>query len=160
MKLINKTNNTGGKMKEIFSIEIEVAPPIFIGQDDIVGRRQLIPILSGKLIGEGIEGTVLPGGIDSQIIRPNGICELSARYGVQLSDGETIYIENNGIRTVPEEYVEKVKNGEFINPDLYYFKTTPRFEVYNSKYRWLTTSLFICSAKRLPTKVLLNFYMI
>lgn len=147
-------------MKEVFSIEIEVAPPILIGQDDIVGRRQLIPILSGKLVGSGIEGFVLPGGIDSQIIRPSGICELSARYGVKLSDGETIYIENNGIRTVPEEYIEKVVNGEFIDPNLYYFKTTPKFEVYNPKYKWLTTSLFICSAKRLPTKVLLSFYMI
>ena len=57
-----------------------------------------------------------------------------------------------------DEYIEKVKNGEFINPDLYYFKTTPKFEVYSSKYKWLTTSLFVCSAKRLPYKVLLTFY--
>lgn len=147
-------------MEEVFSIEIEVATPILIGQDDIVGRRQLIPIISGELKGKDISGTVLPGGIDSQIIRPNGICELSARYGIKLADGETIYIENNGIRTVPEEYVEKVKNGEFIDPSLYYFKTTPKFEVYNTKYKWLTTSLFICSAKRLPTKVLLTFYKV
>ena len=145
-------------MEEVFSIEIEVAAPILIGQDNIVGRRQLIPIISGELKGENIRGVVLPGGVDSQVIRPNGICELSARYGIKFDDGETIYIENNGIRTVPEEYIEKVKNGDFINPDLYYFKTTPKFEVYSSKYKWLTTSLFVCSAKRLPSKVLLIFY--
>ena len=147
-------------MEEIFSIEIEVAVPILIGQDDIVGRRQLIPIISGELKGENMSGTILPGGIDSQIIRPNGICELSARYGIRLNDGETIYIENNGIRTVPEEYVEKVKKGDFIDPSLYYFKTTPKFEIYSPKYKWLTTNLFICNAKRLPTKVLLTFYKI
>ena len=50
--------------------------------------RQLIPILSGTLTGapEGrypeLRGTVLPGGVDSQVIRPDGRCELSARYGV------------------------------------------------------------------------------
>jgi len=93
----------------------------------------------------------MPGGIDSQVIRPNGVCELSARYGIK---------ENNGIRTVPEEYIEKGKEGEFIDSSLYYFKTNPKFEVYSEKYKWLTTSLFICSAKRLQTKVLLKFYKV
>jgi len=147
-------------MEEIFSIEIEVAAPIVIGQDEVSGRRQLIPIISGKLIGKDIRGEVMPGGIDSQVIRPNGVCELSARYGIKLDDGESIYVENNGIRTVPEEYIEKVKEGEVIDSSLYYFKTNPKFEVYSEKYKWLTTSLFICSAKRLPSKVLLKFYKV
>lgn len=147
-------------MEEIFSIEVNVDAPIVIGQDEVSGRRQLIPIISGKLIGNNIQGEIMQGGIDSQIIRPNGICELSARYGIKLDDGESIYIENNGIRTVPEEYVEKVKSGEFVDPSLYYFKTTPKFEVYSEKYKWLTTSLFICSAKRLPNKVVLKFYKV
>ena len=43
-------------MEEVFSIEIEVAAPILIGQDNIIGRRQLIPIISGELKGENIRG--------------------------------------------------------------------------------------------------------
>jgi Protein of unknown function (DUF3237) len=66
-----------------------------VGQVEIVGRRQLIPILSGEVIGNGFNGKVLPGGVDSQIIRPNGKCELSARYAIKLEDGSAIYIENN-----------------------------------------------------------------
>ncbi|MDS0526164.1 DUF3237 domain-containing protein [Clostridium sp. SHJSY1] len=152
------TNNV--KFEEIFSILIKVDTPIVVGQDEIVGRRQLIPILSGTVTGNNFNGHVLPGGIDSQIIRPDGKCELSARYAVQLDDGATIYIENNGIRTVPSEYIESVKKGEFVDPNVYYFCTTPKFEVYSEKYSWLMNYTFFCSAKRLPNNVLLNFYKI
>lgn len=148
------------KGEEIFSILIVVDKPILVGQDDIVGRRQLIPILSGEVSGNGFNGKVLPGGIDSQIIRPDGKCELSARYAIQLEDGATIYIENNGIRTVPPEYVEAVKCGKFVAPDVYYFRTVPTFETYNEKYKWMMDHIFVCSATRLPENVLLKFYKI
>ena len=147
-------------LDEIFSINVKVDNPILVGQDDIVGRRQLIPIISGELIGTDIHGIVLPGGVDSQIIRPDGTCDLSARYGIKLDDGTGFYIENNGIRTVPNEYIELVKKGEFIDPSLYYFCTTPKFEVYNEKLKWLTQSIFICKATRLPDSVILKFYSI
>jgi hypothetical protein len=153
-----KSNELG--FEEVFTIEITVDKPIVVGQDEIVGRRQLIPILSGKVTGENFNGKVLPGGIDSQIIRPDGRCELSARYAIQLEDGTAIYIENNGIRTVPDKYVEAVKNGEFVDPNAYYFRTVPTFEVYSEKYRWMNNSIFVCYAKRLPENVLLSFYKV
>lgn len=101
-------------LEEVFSIIVKVDTPILVGQDHIVGRRQLIPIISGELVGKDFHGTVLPGGIDSQIIRPDGTCELSARYGVKLDNGNSFYIENNGIRTVPKEYVDLVKKINFL----------------------------------------------
>jgi Protein of unknown function (DUF3237). len=149
-----------GNLEEVFSIEVKVDKPIVVGQDEVVGRRQLIPILSGEVKGDKFKGVVLPGGVDSQIIRPDGKCELSARYGIKLEDGATIYIENNGIRTVPDEYIEAVKKGEFVDPNVYYFRTVPTFEVYDEKYRWMMKHLFICSATRLVDKVLLKFYKV
>lgn len=146
--------------EEIFSISVMVDKPIVVGQNDVVGRRQLIPILSGEVCGEGIKGRVLPGGVDSQIIRPDGKCELSARYAVQLEDGAAIYIENNGVRTVPAEYVDDVKNGKFIDPGKYYFRTVPTFEVYDEKYKWLMDHIFVCYATRLPDNVLIKFYKV
>lgn len=122
MKNLNETG-----LKEVFSISINVDNPIVVGQDEIVGRRQLIPIVSGEVTGEGFKGFVLPGGIDSQIIRPDGKCELSARYAIKLEDGASIYVENNGIRTVPIQYVNDVKSGKFVDSSLYYFRTVPIF---------------------------------
>ena len=147
-------------MRKVFTVCAKVAKPIVVGQDEINGRRQLIPIIEGTLEGSNLHGVILPGGVDSQVICPNGICELSARYGIKLDDGSSIYIENNGIRTVPDEYVEKVKNGEFIDPNLYYFCTKPEFEVYGESVQWLKKQMFICKATRLPDQVLLNYYVV
>lgn len=147
-------------LEELFNITITVETPILVGQDEIVGRRQLIPIIAGEVSGNGFKGKVLPGGVDSQIIRPDGKCELSARYAIQLEDGATIYIENNGIRTVPEEYVEEVKAGKFVDPSAYYFRTIPTFETYHPKYKWLMNNIFVCYASRLPENVLLTFYKV
>lgn len=147
-------------LEEVFSINFRVGKPILVGQNEIVGRRQLVQIISGELIGRNIHGFVLPGGIDSQIIGPDGKAHLSARYAVQLDDGTSFYIENTGIRTVPKEYVDLVKKGEFINPSLYYFQTTPTFEVYSEKLSWLTNFTFTCKGTRFPDTVSLKFYLI
>lgn len=36
-------------MREIFKIIVKVSTPIVIGQDEVNGRRQLIPITEGEL---------------------------------------------------------------------------------------------------------------
>ena len=152
-------------MRLLFEISVAVDTPIVIGQDEVNGRRQLIPITSGTVKGEDLfgnafNGIVLPGGVDSQVIRPNGTCELSARYGVKLDDGRSFYIENNGIRTVPDAYVETVKNGGFVDPSLYYFATKPTFEVFDRSLEWMEKHIFICKATRKPDAVILSYYVI
>ena len=152
-------------MRKLFDVSVKVAAPILVGQDDINGRRQLIPILEGSvdgidMDGNSIHGEVMPGGVDSQVIRPNGRCELSARYAVRLDSGASFYIENNGIRTVPEEYITQVLKGEFIDPSLYYFATTPNFEVYDSSLAWLENHIFVCKATRRPDRVDIAYFVI
>lgn len=41
-------------LEEIFSINVRIGKPILVGQNEVVGRLQLIPILSGELIGKNI----------------------------------------------------------------------------------------------------------
>ena len=94
------------------------------------------------------------------MIRPNGVAELSARYGVRLDDGRSFYIENNGIRTVPPEYVEEVLNGGFVDPELYYFVTTPKIEVYDDSLRWMEQHVFVCKATRKPDAVIIQYYLV
>ncbi len=147
-------------LKKMFTVKVGVSTPIVVGQDDQVGRRQLIPIEGGTVEGEGFSGKELPGGVDSQIIRPNGRCDLSARYGILLDNGASMYIENNGLRAVPAEYAETVVNGGFIDPSLYYFCTKPEIEVYDERLRWMLERIFLCSATRLPDQVQIDFYML
>lgn len=152
-------------MRKLFTISVKVEKPIVVGQDEINGRRQIVPIIGGTLKGidingNQIRGEVLPGGVDNQVIRPNGVCEVCARYAVRLESGEGFYIDNNGIRTVPDEYVQNVLNGEFVDPDLYYFVTTPNFETYTPNLKWMEKFMFVCKGKREPDAVHIHYYVV
>lgn len=94
------------ELEHSFSLTIQVDKPIIVSRSPQSGKRQLIPILSGTVRGE-LNGHVLPGGVDSQIVEPDGTCRLSARYALHVEEG-TVYIENNGIRRLPEEYKERL----------------------------------------------------
>lgn len=150
------------KLVKAFEIRCSVAKPSFIGQDGKAGRRQLIAITGGELIGAALpwHGTVLPDGVDSQVVRPNGRAELSARYGVKLDDGRSFYIQNDGIRTVPAEYVETVLSGGIAPAEVYYCVTKPEFEVYDDSLSVLTNKLFIVNATRYPDSISLEYYMV
>ena len=146
-------------LRKSFTVKVAAEPPILVGQDEVYGRRQLIVCPTGTVEGD-ITGTLLPGAVDSQVIRPDSTCELSARYALALDGGGSVYIQNDGIRTVPDEYVEAVKAGQFVDPNLYYFCTTPRFEVYSRDLDWLTRKVFVCSATRHPDSVEIVYYSV
>ena len=145
------------QLEKVFSIEVSVDKPVVAGQDNVHGRRQLIPITGGVVTGK-LNGTVLPGGVDSQIIRPDGFTELVARYALRLDDGCSVYIDNAGVRRVDPAVAEEVANGNIVDPKYVYFVTVPKFETYSPKYAWLERSVFLCRGIRLPDKVLLNYY--
>ena len=146
-------------LEEVFSIDIQVEKPLVVGQDAEHGRRQMILIKEGGKVSGKIKGEVLPFGVDSQIIRPDGFTELVARYAIKLEDGNTIYINNAGMRRISDpEAAKQAAQGKIVDPKFVYFATIPTFETYNEKYKWMEKSVFICYATRLPDKVLLKFY--
>jgi len=147
-------------IEEVFRLEVRVDPPIVVGQDEVHGRRQLVPIVEGVVSGR-LNGQVLPGGVDSQIIRPDGFTELVARYALELDDGERVYVNNVGIRRVDDpQMAALVAAGQVVDPKHVYFAAVPTFETYSEKYRWLERSLFFSYGIRLPDKVVLRFYQI
>lgn len=133
----------------VFTFQIETAAAIDIG-DVGYGRRRLIAITGGDLRGPGIAGTVLPGGADSMLIRPDGLVEIDVRSSVQMDDGTKVYVENRGMRVAPADEAERVKRGETIAADDIYFRMTLRFETSSEKYRWLTQSIFAGKVLRRP----------
>lgn len=149
-------------LTKAFHIVAKVNKPIFVGQNDKVGRRQLITVEEGRIVGAALpfNGVLLPGGVDCQIVRPDGRAELSARYGVKLDDGRCFYIQNDGIRTVPPAYIETVLAGEIAPSNAYYCCTKPEFEIYDESLNILRNRLFICWAERYPDSIHLAYYMV
>jgi hypothetical protein len=124
------------------------------------GVRRVIPVIGGEVRGEGISGKVLPSGADFQIIRPNELIELEAKYAVELDDGAVVYVENRGIRFGPPALMEKLKRGEPVDPNLIYFRTVPRFETGHPRYSWLMENLFVGSAARHAERVIIDVHQV
>jgi hypothetical protein len=99
-------------------------------------------------------------GADFQVIRPNELTELEAKYAFETDDGAVVYVENRGIRFGPVEALRRLKRGEAVDPALIYCRTVPKFETGSEKYRWLMESLFIGSAARHPDRVVIDVHRV
>ena len=145
--------------KYVFTITAEIADVTTAG-DTGHGVRRIIPITGGEVRGEGVNGKVLPFGADFQIIRPNELIDLEARYAFETDDGAVVYVENKGIRFGPVELLQKLKRGEPVDPELIYFRTAPKFETGAEKYRWLMEHIFVACAARHPDRVVIDVHMV
>jgi hypothetical protein len=148
----------------VFTITALIGPVISAGEIGS-GVRRIIPVIGGEVKGPGMEGEGISGkvssfGADFQIIRPNELIELEAKYAVETDDGAIVYVENRGIRFGPVELLQKLKRGEPVDPALIYFRTNPRFETGHDKYRWLMQHIFIGSAARHPDRVIVDVHMV
>ena len=143
----------------VFTITARIAEVTSAG-DIGTGVRRIIPIIGGEVKGEGINGKVLPFGADFQIIRPNELIELEAKYAFETDDGAVVYVENKGIRFGPVELLQKLKRGEPVDPKLIYFRTVPKFETGAEKYRWLMQRIFIASAARHADRVVIDVHQV
>ena len=56
--------------------------------------------------------------------------------------------------------MEMLLRGEIVDPSLVYFRTTPTFETAAPDLQWLTRSVFVGTGERLPTQVLIRFWMV
>ena len=145
--------------KYVFTITARIGAVTVAGEIGH-GVRRVIPILGGEVKGEGINGTVCAFGADFQIIRPNELIELEAKYAFETDDGAVVYVENRGIRFGQLDLLAKLKRGEPVDPALIYFRTVPKFETGHEKYRWLMENLFIGIGARHPDRVEIDVHQV
>jgi hypothetical protein len=152
------TPNDGPSLIHVFDLDVRVSPAQELGEVG-GGRRRVIPITGGGLIGPGLKGEVLSGA-DWQTIRPDGVTLLQARYTIRMSDGATIGVINTGVRRAAPDVVKRLTAGEDVDPSLYYFRATPIFEVGPGSYQWLTENVFISTGARRPDRVELKVFKV
>jgi hypothetical protein len=121
--------SAGPELEFVTRVEAEIAAPYVVGNIG-PGVREVIPIVGGRFDGPRLSGTVLPGGADWCLTRPDGSCEIWARYTLQTHDGVLISVINAG-EAAP------TLSGDFVG------RTTPRFEVADGPYAWLARSSFV-----------------
>jgi hypothetical protein len=138
-------------------VDVQVAAPQVIGAGPM-GERRVIPILGGQVTGPRLEGEVLPGGADFQLIRPDGVAEIEARYTIRLTNGALVYVVNRGLRHAAPEDMARLLRGEPVPPSRVYFRTTPVFETPDPDHAWLTRSLFLGLGERMPEAVRIRIF--
>jgi hypothetical protein len=142
-----------------FTARILVDRPLVVGRTH-QGERRVINVLGGSVTGPRLSATVLPGGADWQIVRPDGSALLEARYTLRTEDEALVYVSNTGIRRGPADVLARLAAGEDVDPALYYFRSFPRFETGHPAYAWPNDSLFLASGRREPAAVLLDVFLV
>jgi Protein of unknown function (DUF3237) len=140
-----------------FEVAVDVHSVLDLGQTQ-AGHRRVVPIAGGHVSGPRLQGRVVPGGADWQILRPDGTADLDARYTIQANDGSLIYVVNRGVRHGPAELLARLNRGERIDPALYYFRSAASFETSAGEHAWLTRAVIVGVGERYPDKVVIRFW--
>jgi hypothetical protein len=141
--------------RPLFDLRVDLAEPLDLGHTP-VGHRRVINIVGGEFSGERLSGTVLPGGADWQILRPDGVAVLDARYTLRARDGALVQVTSQGFRHGPPEVMARLARGEDVDPAEYYFRTAMRFETGASGLAFLNTILAISFGRRAASAVYLR----
>jgi hypothetical protein len=141
----------------VFRMQVEVADPLLLGPTPY-GERRIVQILGGRVEGPRLSGRILPGGADWQIIRSDGVADLTARYTIESDAGARIYVRSDGMRHGPREVLEAIARGERVDPTRYYFRTVLRFETSDAALAWLNRIIAIGRGTREQLAVRLDVY--
>lgn len=125
----------------VMELKVMIGKAVVIGDSD-QGRRQFIPIIGGSFTGKDIEGDVLDGGADWQLIRPDGVMEVKAIYAIKTDDGAVISVDNRGLVDMSATPL--------------YVRSTPTFTAPKGQYDWLNKRVFAGTITPSPERDFVN----
>jgi hypothetical protein len=147
-------------LEHLCDLAVTIAAPVEVGQTP-AGLRRMIPITGGTVTGPRVNGKVLAGGADFQLILGGGTqAHLDARYVIELDDGSRVFVQNTALRVASLENSQRIMNGQPVNPDEVYFRCQPKLEATSAPWAWLSESQFIGVGRRAPDGVFMSFYRV
>ena len=148
------------RLEHLCDLAVTIAAPVEVGHTP-AGLRRMIPITGGTMKGARVNGKVLAGGADFQLILAGGTqAHLDARYVIELDDGSRVFVQNTALRVASLENSQRIMNGQPVNPDEIYFRCQPKLEATAPQWAWLSESQIIGSGRRAPDGVFLSFYRV
>ncbi|MDX2376460.1 DUF3237 domain-containing protein [Microbacterium sp. LRZ72] len=133
-------------LEPAFDVEARLGPLEDHGMTR-AGHRRVIPVAGGTITGQ-IEGTLLAGGADWQVVRADGSIEINGHYSARTNEGELLLIHSVGVRSGAPAVLEALLHGEQVDPSEYYFRTAVTIETSASRLREFEASLYVTSCVR------------
>ena len=141
----------------MFRIHCEVANILDLGPAPF-GHRRVVNLFGGIVSGPKLNGRIVPGGADWQIMAADGALDIHARYTIESDAGALIQIDSRGVRNGPPEVMARLGRGEDVDSSLYYFRTVMRFETGHPSVAWLNRILGVAKGAREKNAVRLDVY--
>jgi hypothetical protein len=139
--------------RTLFEISISLHPVQDLGTTPM-GTRRIVPVSGGTFKGDRLRGVVLSNAAaDWIVVRADGSVQLDVRLTLETDDGALIYMTYRGVRHSTPEVAERLARGDPVDPDEYYFRTTPYFETSSEKYAWMNNIVSVAVGERLASGV-------
>jgi uncharacterized protein DUF3237 len=119
----------------LFDMVVDLAPQLSFG-----GGRVLFGATGGVFEGPRLRGTVLAGGGDWAVFRPDGTMVLDVRLALRTHDGALVHMTYSGRWVVPADLRGELADPATrhrVSPERYYFRTNPLFETGADEYAWV-----------------------
>jgi Protein of unknown function (DUF3237) len=123
-------------------------------------ERRWVPLSGGTVSGPELQGRIVEGGADWQLLRSDGVLEISAHYVVATDGGAFIEVTSNGLRHGPPEVMARLARGEAVDPGEYFFRTLMRFATGHPAWAHLNKVMALAVGQREAARVLLDVYRI
>ncbi|CAK3992324.1 hypothetical protein BST61_czeina15g001000 [Lecanosticta acicola] len=137
-----------------FRMSVALNPKISLGEGPW-GQRNWISFQGGNWTASWGNGTVEPGGQDSQLVNPESLNTfVTTNYLLKTSDDTPAYIavSTTGWRTGPRDVLEKLfdpKAADDVDASEYSFKLTIKLETGDVRYaERLNTGIWVASGAR------------
>jgi hypothetical protein len=140
----------------LFTITLAVGTIQNLGRTPL-GERRVAAVSGGKFEGPKLNGTVMEGGSDWILIRPDAM-QLDVRLTLRTDDGALIGMTYRGYRHGPADVLDRLNRGEPVDPASYYFRVAPLFETGAEKYAWLNRVVAVATGHRLPDGPVYDVY--
>jgi len=129
-------------------IDVDVDPVADLGAFPM-GDRRIVTFAGGTFRGrDGLAGTIAPGGVDWQVVRPDGVLEIDAHYLLLTDAEEPIEVRSVGLRKASTEVAARIAAGGAVDPSEYYFRTHVRLSTSAPRLAWLNDLLAVATGAR------------
>jgi len=138
------------------TVEFEAALAV---DDGPLGARRILRVASGEFEGPALRGKVLSGG-DWIVVRRDGSSELDIRFVLESAMRETMYLRSSGLFVASDAVTARIRGGERVPPDEYYFRTSILFETGSAKLRQLNHALHLGVGQRTPGGMITDVFAV